>query len=177
MPVYIALLRGINVGGNRMISMATLREACEEIGWKDVVTYLQSGNVIFYTSVMDAGALESTFTRLIKSKFGHDVPVCIRNQQEWLKMMERIPFHRPQQEYAHVTFLSGKPDMKRLPPSGKQLEDQYQVSGREIFVLAKAGYSNSKFGNLFFEKALLANATTRNWKTVLAIYEMIVKRK
>ena len=175
---YISILRGINVGGNRKILMAALKSALEKVGFQDVQTYIQSGNVIFDSKETDNRMLEVQIQEIIAETFGFDVPVIVRTSGEWAESIVNNPFLKENDqdiEKLHLTFLKDQPSSENLEKisSLEFLPDRFQVVGKEVFVYCKNGYGRSKITNDFFEKKLKVQATTRNWKTVLKLHEMV----
>jgi uncharacterized protein (DUF1697 family) len=177
MNTYICLLRGINVSGLKPIKMSDLVTDFEEIGFTNVVTYLQSGNVVFDTSERDlAKILHIIETKIIKS-FGFVVSALIRNKGEWYRVFTENPFLNQRKEDAeklYVTFLSTEPadsEIKSLKgPAG--ITDEFILSGKEIYLFCPDGYGRTKLSNAYFEKKLKVTATTRNWRTVSALEEI-----
>ncbi|MCX6258607.1 MAG: DUF1697 domain-containing protein [Bacteroidia bacterium] len=169
MPVYLSILRGINVGGHRKIVMSDLRALYEGLGFSNVITYIQSGNVIFTNDNNPdlTGRIEQSVFR----KYGFQVPVIIRSQQEMQDLLKSNPFlTRPEinKDKLHVTFLSGEPQPADIQ---KTMEinyppDEFIISGRHIFLFCPFGSGRSKLTISFFEKNLKLTATTRNWNTV-----------
>lgn len=173
MPKYIALLRGINVSGKNKIKMAELRELLESAALKNVVTYIQSGNIIFDSAAAPA-SLEKKIAKQIKSEFGHDVPVLVFARKRLQKILKENPFSKKQIEHIAVTLLSKKPD-KKLVTAITALDfgdDEFKVSGDNIFLHCPTGFARTKLTNNFFEKKLKTTATTRNWKTTNKLWEL-----
>jgi uncharacterized protein (DUF1697 family) len=164
MSTIIALLRGINVGGKAAIRMAELKASFEALGFEDVVTYINSGNVVFRGSNPDAAAIE----KRIEKDFGLTVSVMLRTPKELAAIEESNPFPRAEPARLHVVFLSGRPtaravaglDPDRSPP------DEFRVVGREIYLHTPGGIGRSKLAGDYFERTLGVQATTRNWNTV-----------
>lgn len=178
MQKYISILRGINVGGKRKILMADLKALYEALGFKNPVTYIQSGNVIFETkakaknlSAEQAGnALTEKIKKAISEKYGFDVPVIIRSVPEIQEIIKQNPFAKPDVDIKslHLTFLGENPSEENLEKikTYDYSPDQFEIIGNNAFVFCSTGYSKSKLTNQFFEKKLKVSATTRNWKTV-----------
>lgn len=177
MPKYIAILRGINVGGKRKIPMAGLRALFAELGFTKVKTYIQSGNVIFESEDNHAYLANET-TKAIKLKFGFEVPVIIRTEEEWRSIAANNPYLKKKDiafEHLYVTFLSQTPFPSDIE-SIKVLDfapDGFKVIGKNIYGYSEGPFHKSKLSNNFFEKKLNTSASTRNWKTVLKILEML----
>ncbi len=177
MPTYIALLRGINVGGHAKVKMDELRGLCEGLGFEDVKTYVQSGNVIFKAAKTSSLDLAKKIEDKLHADFGFAVSVIVRTPEEMSTSIRKNPFLKQKgidTSKLHVTFLSeapAKPAWKRLDglTSGR---DQFRWSGREIYLYCPDGYGTSKLTNNVFEKLLSVRATTRNWNSLNKIYEM-----
>ena len=166
MPTYAALLRGINLGARNKVAMADLRKLMAEVRAEEVQTYVQSGNVVFRSSVRGAPKLERAIEERIRSDLRLDIAVLVRSASELAALVDGDPFGDP--EKTHVTFLAEKPaaarvsalDPDRSPP------DEFRVIGREVYLRCPNGYGRSKLSNAYFEKQLDVAATTRNWRTV-----------
>jgi len=177
MPVYIAMLRGINVSGQKLIKMERLRLAFEELGFGQVETYIQSGNVIFKTAKVSAASLAKKIEGKILSGFGFSVPVIVRTPAELGEVLKRNPFLKEagiDECRLHVTFLSEaapKTAEKILRPLAVNSE-RFWICGREIYLHFPDGYGVTKLSNSAIEKKLSVAATTRNWKTVNALLTM-----
>lgn len=174
---YIALLRGINLGGHKMLKMDQLRKAFEELGFSDVKTYIQSGNVVFKGPVEPPEILAKRIETRIDRQFGFPVPVVVKTAEE---IGEIIRNNRLLQEegidpsHLHVTFLGVAPEKSAL----KMLDaidaapDQFRCAGKVVYLHCPDGYGHSKLTNNVLERVLKAGATTRNWKTVNQLYQM-----
>ncbi len=169
MPKYIALLRGINVGGARKVPMADLRELFEALGHTDVQTYIQSGNVVFTTKDGAPMRVKKALEQAIEREFRFAVAVILRAPRELASVVQRNPFGTD----AYVTFLDIPPEKQRvatLDPT-KFAPDEFQVDGREIYVRCPNGYGRTKINNTYFERQLATKATTRNWKTITTLLD------
>ncbi len=174
---YIALLRGINVGGGKAIRMPELLMAFEGLGFKKVVTYVQSGNVVFEGGDYDPKKIALLVENAIKHKFGFKIKVIIRTAGELEKIVSGNPLLKhPEIEFdkLHITFLANMPDerlvLKLHMP--KKKNEQYTISGREVYLHCPDGYGKTRLNNQAFEKKLAMPATTRNWKTINALLEI-----
>ncbi|SRR5690606_4412073 len=177
----LAILRGINVGGHRKILMADLRSLFQILGFTDVTTYIQSGNVIFEgipgeNPRTTAARIESA----INKKYGYDVPVIVFPGAELTAAIAANPFVKNEHEdisVLHLTFLSDLPSRNRVDKINPAdfLPDEFEIEGRCVFLRlgGEGKYHKTKLSNQFFEKNLEVKATTRNWKTVLKLGEMI----
>ncbi len=168
MTFYISMLRGINVGGNKKIKMSDLAALYESLGFKDVETYIQSGNVVFSSRERSPSALSKAIRNKIKESFGFDVVVVVRTGDEMEKVLENNPFKEKDAGKLHVTFLSDPPAAKPLDvfDAVKDKSEEYSFSGKEIYLFLPYGYGRTKLSNNFFENKLKVSATTRNWRTV-----------
>lgn len=171
----IAILRGINVGGKRKILMADLKSMCEDLGLKDVTTYIQSGNLIFISDRKNA-ELENNLEKAITDKFGFDVPVIVRTEKELENSINNNPFFDKHADIKqlNLTFLKEKPNkenFEKILPFDYE-PDKFQIDNKDVFIFCAGKYHESKLTNNFFEKQLKVGATTRNWKTVLKLSEL-----
>ena len=171
MRTCISILRGINVGGHRKISMEQLRECYESLGFNGVRTYIQSGNVVFEHETADPSEIVDRIRGAIKRSFGLDVQVIIRTKEEMLSVIKSMPFKGLDQSKVHVTFLSEKPEgfpLKEID-AVRDGAERFSFSGREVYLFCPNGYGRSKLSNQFLEKKTEVYATTRNWRTVNAL--------
>jgi uncharacterized protein (DUF1697 family) len=175
---YIALLRGINVSGQRIIPMENLRASFERMKFTRVSTYIQSGNVFFSSQ---PGAEDPELSRKIAtallSDFGFEVTVVIRSLPEITKILAENPFLKEKNagvQGLHVTFLEDVPAKEKME-SVMRLDfspDRFIISGKEVYIHCPDGYGRTKINNSFFESKLKVQATTRNWKTVIKLEEL-----
>jgi uncharacterized protein (DUF1697 family) len=168
---YLALLRGINVGGRKVISMADLRGIFEAAGYAGVSTFIQSGNVFFEAGGKRPEALEAEVERHLERALGYEVPVVLRTVQEMREIVAREPFAgRPTGPDAkwYAAFLKRAPARPPELPlfSPKRDLEFFRLEGREAFLLSHRIAGRFGFPNNFLEDALGAVATTRNWNTV-----------
>jgi len=171
MQTYISILRGINVSGQKKINMKELKAMYESLSYQNVITYIQSGNVVFRSEKADEKVLAKTIEDAINAKFGFDVPVLVLTEKELRATIKNNPFLKQQDiliEKLHVTFLQQKPEPENIKKT-EELEfspDRFVISGKDVFVYCPNGYGKTKINNNFFESKLKVKATTRNWKTV-----------
>ena len=173
MPVYVAMLRAVNVGGNPL-KMDWLREACAEIGLGDARTYLQSGNVVL-SSRLGAEAVAKKLKAKIDGQTRLPVPVVVRTAAEMAKIVSENPFLKQKGLDAsglYVTFLKrapAKPDTARLDKLAGR--DEYRLTSREVYLHCPITYGQGKFSNAAVKK-VMGSATTRNWNTVTTLAAM-----
>lgn len=176
-PTYIALLRGINVGGHKIIKMDQLRKAFGDLGFEDVATYVQSGNVVFKAPAKISGDLAKKIEEMLLRRFSMEVPVIVRGSEEIGEVATNNPFLKESGIDAgklHVTFLSQAPQKTAVKgldaiPAGA---DQFRCQGKEIYLYCPNGFAGTKLSINAFEKVLGVGATTRNWNTVNKLWEM-----
>jgi len=177
MTTYIAILRGINVSGQKRIKMDNLREALASLGFSDLATYIQSGNIIFKSETENCQILQLKINQRIKKGFGFDVPVIIRTLEEWQFMVEQNPFQNQKhidENKLHATFLEEVPviNLGEEMDASMYLPDEFVLRDKTIYVHCPNGYGKTKLNNMFFENKLKTPATTRNWKTTLKLLAM-----
>ena len=175
MTVYVAMLRGVNVGGNSL-KMDWLRAACEDLGWQNVRTYVQSGNIVF-SSRASAAKLAPTLKQTIDAQTRLPVTVVLRTAADLQRIVADNPFLKQKDidvTKLHVTFLGKAP----VKPALDKLDalagtrDQYRLNGSELYLNCPVNYGETKLSNGAIEKVLGAGATTRNWKTVTTLHAM-----
>lgn len=176
MQTYIAILRGINVSGHKIIKMAELREQLSSLHFSNLATYIQSGNIVFQSKEEKASILEEKIHLLIKNQYGFDVPVIVRTQQEWKEVVSAFPFNLEEVDTKHIGFIFLKEKPKKFVPSDyekfKATEDNIVYNGKEIYLHIPGGFGPSKLANNIFEQKLGVSATTRNWNTTLKLLAM-----
>ncbi|PDY32025.1 cytoplasmic protein [Bacillus wiedmannii] len=166
MTIYIVLLRGINVGGHKVIKMANLKQMFESIGLKQVKTYIQSGNIVFEYDE-DIKFLKERIQSEIKITFGYDVPVMLRIYDEFINIIKSCPYEADsllEGESIHVAFLANELSEKdQLLMQKNETEDCY-IHEKVVYLFFKNSIRNSKLMNQF--QKLHTPATVRNWRTV-----------
>lgn len=177
MNTYIALLRGINVSGQKLIKMADLRSHLAELKFNNIQTYIQSGNIILRSEGKSAQEIETLIHEKIKEKYGFEVPTLVKTPQDFIDVLERNPFKEEEKtdpKRIYITFLSNSPEPSGTDDLNKvdYSPEQYVINGNIVFFFSPNGYGNAKMNNNLFEKQLKVNATTRNWKTVNVLLEM-----
>jgi len=178
MQTYIAILRGINVSGHNKLPMADLKAMFVAMKFTDVVTYIQSGNVIFKaTKAANDAALASDIEAAILKKFELTVPIIIRSLQEMEHAIATNPIIKQDGidvERLHITFLAEVPSETALEQIKKYdyPPDVFTILHKEVYLYCPNGYGNTKLSNTFFENKLKVKATTRNWKTVNKLAEL-----
>ena len=171
----VALLRAVNVGG-RKLPMAELRALCEELGWADVATYIQSGNVVFSSSGKPE-AIEAELERAIEKRFGIDVPVIVRTTGEWTRLAASNPFAKTARDEPNRLQLL----VSKQPPSADaagqlmaraRAGESVKAAGGALWFHFPEGVGVSKLTPALIDKACGSPSTGRNWNTVLKLKEM-----
>lgn len=176
MGVYIALLRGINVGGNNKLLMKDLTVLFEKAGCKKVVTYIQSGNVVFEADDKTAKTIAETMNKAVLKAFKIDVPFVIRDLGSFKKAVKASPYSskKVDPKLVHVGFLKDKPSADKVADlePGKFAPDEFQLIGQELHYLFPKGVGKSKMTSQYFDSRLKTIVTLRNWNTVLELLRM-----
>jgi uncharacterized protein (DUF1697 family) len=177
LTVYVAMLRGINVSGQKIVKMEKLRDTFQALGFRRVKTYVQSGNVIFESSTTSPQILSKKIREKILNDFGFPALLVLRTSGEMIQIISNNPFLKEagiDQSKLHVTFLSEVPTKTALSKiaSMEAGSDQFRDHGREIYLYCPGGYGRTKLSNSAFEKHLFVAATTRNWRTVNTLAQL-----
>jgi uncharacterized protein (DUF1697 family) len=180
MPVYIAMLRGINIGPHKRMKMEKLRSSCEELGFVKVKTYIQSGNIVFQAAKLSSAAAAKKIEAQIVKDFGFSADVISRTAEEMKKVVEantllREPGIDPSK--FHVVFLAEAPS----PGAIRKLEaltlspDKVRHAGKEIYFYFPNGVSGSSIWKHNLDRVMSVSGTMRNWNTVNTLHEMAVE--
>jgi uncharacterized protein (DUF1697 family) len=172
----VALLRAVNVGG-RKLPMAELRALCAGLGWTDIATYIQSGNLVF-SAPGKPEAIEATLEAAIEKQFGLDVPVIVRSRAEWAKYPAENPFPeaaRDEPAKLHL-LLSKRPPAKcaaeAIEARAKAGEQVREAAGA-VWIHYPEGAGTSKLTPSLIDRAIGSPGTARNFNTVLKLLEML----
>lgn len=174
MTIYVALLRGINVGGKNIIKMAELKQAFIAIGLFDVKTYIQSGNILFRSNETEDN-LRNKIELMIKETFSLSISVVLRTSLELENIINNCPFSNEEilagelsskKNSLYISFLTNEPSPEKIQLFDvyKSNDEAYRVIGRDVFLLFQNSIRNSKLANNL--KKLDEGATVRNWKTL-----------
>ncbi len=179
---FVALLRGINVTGHNKIAMPALCALCEDIGWIDVRSYIQSGNLVFGAPERAKGAaaiakLESMLEREIEGRFGLHIPVLVRRGSDWPSYLRSNPFLKECEREPNLVLLALS---KSAPRPGAEDALQERAAGGEriarsgdaIWVHYASGVGTSKLTPAIFDRLVGSPVTARNWRTVMKIGEL-----
>jgi uncharacterized protein (DUF1697 family) len=178
MPITIALLRSINVGGKNKIKMDTLRAIFEAQGAQHVKTYIQSGNVVFQHE--DGEALAQSVKHALHDEMGLNVPIITRTLPQWQALLEAHPFTTEQlatPKFAHIVLCQQAPSSEAIQALHDAHEKQggretIHIQGQEVYVFYTDGAGRSKLTLSFMEKKLSVVGTARNWNTMQKLLTM-----
>ncbi|MBD8348397.1 DUF1697 domain-containing protein [Dysgonomonas sp. HGC4] len=172
---YISMLRGINVGGHRKIKMDDLKILYENLQLENVMTYIQSGNVVFQSNIQSCKALSDLISKQIHQQFQLDVPVIVKSIEEFNDVYENNPFvtQNKDTEKLYIIFLSENINEPVIEEINKYAgDDLFIIYKSAIYLFCTNGYGKTKLTNTFFEKKLKILATTRGWTTVSKLREI-----
>ncbi len=186
MSIYISLLRGINVSGQKKVNMKELQSLYETLDLKQVSTYIQSGNVIFSCTDKSSVELSALIEAAISKYFGFDVPVLVLSETALNKALKQLPFDNisvtEQGSQVIFSFLSGVVNTKDMVlldsylTAGEELESSVDSddssNAQVIYLHCPNGYGKTKLSNTFLEKKLDVTATSRNLKTIVKLCEL-----
>lgn len=174
----VALLRAVNVG-RRKVPMAELRELCATLGWSDIGTYIQSGNVVFSADGAPA-ALEAQLEKALAERFGFAVDVIVRSAAQWAAHAAANPF--PETSGARpnlVMLLVSKSPPRKEAANGLQARacdgEQVALAGDALWIDYPAGSGRSKLTPTLIDRTIGSPATSRNWRTVMKLGEMLAQ--
>jgi len=173
MKTYIALFRGINVGGNNIIPMKDLVKIFEGMGFTDVKTYIQSGNVVFKSDPINTKPISKEISGKILKKFGFEPRVILLEKDEFKKIADKSPFKTSEGKTLHIFFLESEPrnpDLKALNEV-KSSTEEFKLLKNVFYLYAPDGIGRSKLA-AGVEKKLGVTATGRNWNTISKLIEM-----
>lgn len=170
MNTYIVLLRGINVSGKNKLPMKDLRIVLEKLNYSNVSTYIQSGNILLQANESKEEVINKIHNA-IKTEFNFEIPVIIRTPEEWKKTIDNYPFSTENDKIVAFSFLDSPVSQNEIEVKGIN-EDKYQISNDIVYLYCPSGFGKTKLTNNTIEKKLKVNATTRNLKTTLKLWEL-----
>jgi uncharacterized protein (DUF1697 family) len=170
----IALLRGINVGGNTKVAMADLRELLTDLGFAEPRSLLQSGNLVFGSEGKMPAQLERLLEAEVAKRLGMQIDFFVRTPQEWKRIVSRNPFPaEAKRDPAHLVamFLKDAPDAERLKALQAAItgRETVRADGRHAYIVYPDGIGRSRLTHSLIEKKLRTRGTARNWNTVLKL--------
>lgn len=178
MARLIALLRAVNVGG-RKLPMAELRALCVDLGWEEVETYIQSGNLVF-KAPGKSEEIERRLEEAIEERFGMDVPVMVRTALQWAGYAAANPFPKAAEDEPNrlqllISKASVKDDAAEKLMERAQAGESVKAAGGALWFHFPEGVGTSKLTPSAIDKAAGSPSTSRNWRTVLKLREMAGK--
>jgi uncharacterized protein (DUF1697 family) len=174
---HIALLRGINVGGNKKVPMADLREVALGLGWGRPATYIQSGN-LWFDAPLTAAAAQETLEGAIERRFGFRVEVIVRSVPQWRRYAQGSPFPDAEADRPHLLHLG----LSKRPPNADAADRQREYAragerlaavGDALWVDFGAAVASSKLTPAVLDRVVGSPVTMRNWKTVCKLAELV----
>ncbi len=169
----VALLRGINVGGNRKIPMADLRLALQKAGFEQVQTYIQSGNILWQSQAKPE-VLARQVQQVVRDRFGFEVEVVVRTAEQWQHTIQSNPFP-DQTDHLHVAFLGRAPSEARVQALQEAAtgDDLWHLLGEDVYLFYPHGTAEAQLTHKVLEKHLQVSGTVRNWRTVLKVQQLL----
>ena len=173
MEKFIALLRGINVGGHKKFPKTDQLKMAEQLGFKDPQLYLHTGNWVF-SSEEDAGVLSKKISAKILKAYGWEVPVLVIKASELERIFKNCPFSEDIIEKSYFTLLEEKPkaENSNVLKSYSYPDEEYHVVDSCVYLYPAMGAGKAKMSNNFFENKLKVTATSRNYNTIKRVLEM-----
>jgi uncharacterized protein (DUF1697 family) len=180
MANYVAFHRAINVSGTKIIKMAHLKTLFEGLGFKNVATYIQSGNVYFETAKAPNEALSKKIEKHLKTELGFEVETMVRTVEELADVAMKDPYKKIEDEgnaVVYIGFMSEEPTKENIEViSALNSEvDECTIKGKEIYILRYRDRGKEKFDNKLIEKKLKVVCTMRNRKTLYKLLELYNK--
>lgn len=173
---YVALLRGINVGGHNQVSMARLKEVVGALGWLNVQSYIRSGNVVFQAPEA-AADVESKLERAIEKEFGVTICVIVREAAAWPQHVKQNPFLKAAKEAPNSLYLCLSKSPPNKDSAGKLQErgiagEQVKLIGDAVWIHFLSGMGKTKLSPALMDRLIGSPVTARNWRTVLKLKEL-----
>lgn len=173
---YVVLLRGINVGGHNKVPMAQLRDALSTHGFRDVTTYIASGNVLLGAGDRGEADVVDEVADVVTERFGLSIPIVARSIADWLAILAANPFPEAEAEpkFLHVSLCDRAPDPQAIAGFDPETysPDRLEVVGRELYLWYPNGSARSKLTGAALERKLDVTTTARNWSTMLKLAEL-----
>ena len=171
MQTYICLLRGINVSGHKKIKMADLKVSFENLGYADVLTYIQSGNIVFKSADKNIKTLESSIYKMLLKDYGFELTVIVLTPEEMHDATTHNPFEKdpakdPKKLYVVFLQEKPKPENTAVLATYDYSPEACVLANKIVYLYAANGMGEAKMNNNFFENKLKVKASTRNWNTV-----------
>jgi uncharacterized protein (DUF1697 family) len=173
---YIALLKGINVGGQKKVPMADLRNLLTTAGFQNVQTYIQSGNVIFHSS-KNASELEAKIQNVISAQFGFDVSVIVKTNDELQRIFDNTPFSKEKKEKSYFILLNKIPEPNLVEGVERITYENEEIVIKKdcLYFYCPTGYGQAKFNMNTYERKLKIVGTARNYNTMVKLLSLSVE--
>ena len=174
MKTYIALLKGINVGGHNKIPMAELRELLSRVCFKNVKTYIQSGNLIFDTEILSRKQIKKEINKAILNRLGFDVKIIVKTRKDLKRIYDGCPFAKAKKIESYFVILSNEPKNELIKSASEKCYEgeEYKIIRDCLYYYSEKGFGRAKFNINFFERKLKTLATARNYKTIVKLIEL-----
>ncbi|SFZ89387.1 Uncharacterized conserved protein, DUF1697 family [Flaviramulus basaltis] len=174
MNTFIALLKGINVGGHKKVPMAELREYLTKCGFQNVQTYIQSGNVVFESNEKSIQKIEETIMKAILDHFGFEVSVLVKTREKLKRIFDDSPFSEEKKKASYFMMLHDTPESELVKEASEKIyeDEEYEIIKDCIYFFCEKGYGQAKFNANFFERKLNTFATARNYNTMVKLLSL-----
>jgi uncharacterized protein (DUF1697 family) len=174
MKTYIALLKGINVGGHKKVPMADLRELLTKSGFENVQTYIQSGNVILQSSKSDISVIEKNIQESIMDHFGFEISVLVKTRSDLKRIFNDSPFSEEKKKASYFMMLQNTPedDLVKIASEKVYEGEEYKILKDCIYFFCEKGFGQAKFNANFFERKLKTFVTARNYNTMVKLLSL-----
>lgn len=175
MKTYIALLRGINVSGQKKIKMADLKQALENSGLQNVKTYIQSGNIVFDSEITETDLLQDKIYSAVLNDFTFEVPVLVKTSNQMEQILVANPFaDEVETNRLYFVLLKKSPEQSLVDEFNELnfVNEDFNITKACVYLCCKKGYGNAKLNNNLLERKLKVQATTRNLRTMQKLVEM-----
>ena len=174
MKTYIALLKGINVGGHKKVPMADLRELLTKSGFENVQTYIQSGNVILQSSKSDISVIEKNIQESIMDHFGFEISVLVKTRSDLKRIFNDSPFSEEKKKASYFMLLRNTPedDLVKVASEKVYEGEEYKILKDCIYFFCEKGFGQAKFNANFFERKLKIFVTARNYNTMVKLLSL-----
>ncbi|CAM4112922.1 DUF1697 domain-containing protein [Zobellia roscoffensis] len=174
---YIALLRGINVSGQKKVPMAELRSMLTNMGLINVKTYIQSGNVVFESEEESTCSLEVSIAEKINATFGFEVPVLVKTRTDFEITFKSNPYTDEEaiaQKQVYFVLLKNPPKKEWIEAFASEVyvNEEFEITTNCVYLLCKTGYGKAKLNNNLVERKLKVEASTRNYATMIKLLDL-----
>lgn len=174
MNTYIALLKGINVGGHKKVPMADLRELLSKSGFENVQTYIQSGNVILQSNNSDISKIESDIEKSIEDYFGFEVSVLVKTRQDLQRIFDDSSFTEDKKKASYFMMFHDCPSDDLVKEASEKVYEgeEYKIINNCIYYYYEKGLGKAKFNVNFVERKFKTFATARNYNTMVKLLSL-----